>query len=153
MTQRFQESLAMRLRGAYLRMHKGANATFAEHGATADQFVLLSILAEEDGLRQRELADRNFTDANTIAAMVAILERRELVRRQADAGDARVSCVSLTAAGRKLQMKLLAHAADYHAGLDQLVPPELRAALSDCLERIAAIRVSETERPLLGDSK
>ena len=153
MTVPFRETLAMRLRGAYLRMHKAANATFAEHGATADQFVLLSLLAEEDGLSQRELAARNHTDANTVAAMVALLERRGLVRRKAGADDARVKCVSLTAAGRKLQSNLVKHSIVYHESFERLVPAELWAQFSECLERIAAIQVSEIQHPFPGESK
>jgi MarR family transcriptional regulator, organic hydroperoxide resistance regulator len=149
----FRETLAMRLRGAYLRMHKAANAVFAAHGATADQFVLLSILAEEDGLSQRELAIRNHTDANTIAAMVALLERRGLVRRRTGADDARVKCVSLTAAGQKLQRKLAEHSAEYHANLERLVPAEFRSPFCDSLARIAAIQDSEPQLAPPGESK
>ena len=39
------EDLAMALRGAYLTMHRKADSFFVKHGVTADQYVLLHLLA------------------------------------------------------------------------------------------------------------
>ena len=137
----FADTLAMRLRAAYLRMHRAANATFAERGATADQFALLSVVAEEDGLSQRVIAARIFTDANTVAAMLALLERCGWIRRRAGAADGRVRGVRLTAAGRKLHAELVAHSEAYHRRLESLVPENRRVALAEALRSIAALAV------------
>jgi hypothetical protein len=42
--------LARALRGAYLTMHRRADAYFARYGVTADQFVLLNLLARESAV-------------------------------------------------------------------------------------------------------
>ncbi|MBI3462567.1 MAG: hypothetical protein HY000_05825 [Planctomycetes bacterium] len=39
----FRDTLAMRLRGAYLTFHRRANAHFERSGVTADQFVMLTV--------------------------------------------------------------------------------------------------------------
>ena len=65
----------MGLRAAYLTMHRRANAEFARFGLTADQFVLLTALAEADGVTQKELARRTASDANTMSEMLGRLER------------------------------------------------------------------------------
>ena len=46
--------IALALRSAYLSMHRQADAYFVAHGVTADQFVLLSALAEEDAVTRPE---------------------------------------------------------------------------------------------------
>src|SRR4051812_17703450 len=79
--------LAMGLRAAYLTMHRRSNAEFAPFDLTADQFVLLTALAEGDGVTQKELARRTASDANTMSEMLGRLERRGLVTRERRAAD------------------------------------------------------------------
>jgi DNA-binding MarR family transcriptional regulator len=96
----------MRLRGAYLTFHRMANAHFERFGVTADQFVVLTLLAEEDGVTQRDLVEQAFSDANTIGAMLARLEKKQCVRRERHPKDGRARCVFLTPRGRKMQKQL-----------------------------------------------
>lgn len=132
----FGATLGMRLRGAYLTFHRRANQHYSKYGVTADQFVVLTVLAEAEGLTQRELVDRVFSDPNTIAAMLSRLEDRKLVRREPHAVDARARCVFLTNEGRRLQQRLWDESDDRRADLDKLFTREERAVLSKMLERI-----------------
>jgi DNA-binding MarR family transcriptional regulator len=100
--------LAMALRAAYLALHRRANARFARHGVTADQFVLLAALADGDALTQRDLARRTSSDPNTVRAMLLLLEERGLVVRPPHPTDARARTVALTARGRRLYRRLWA---------------------------------------------
>src|SRR5690242_558376 len=100
--------LALALRAAYLALHRGSDARFARHGVTADQFVLLSMLAEGDALTQKELARRASSDPNTVRAMLLLLERRGLVARERHPTDGRARSVALTAKGRRVYGKLWA---------------------------------------------
>jgi DNA-binding MarR family transcriptional regulator len=93
--------LAMGLRAAYWAMHRRADAHLAPLGVTADQFVLLSILAEGEQLTQQELGRRATSDANTVRAMLVLLEQRGLVARKPHPTDGRARSVSLTAKGRR----------------------------------------------------
>jgi DNA-binding MarR family transcriptional regulator len=102
----FRDTLGMRLRGAYLRFHRMANAHFEPLGVTADQFVVLTLLAEEDGLTQREIVDRAHSDPNTIGEMLTRLEGKKLVRRERHPKDGRARIVLLTPKGRALQKQL-----------------------------------------------
>ena len=54
--------LAMGLRAAYLLMHRQTNSFLAPFGMTADQFVLLSLLSDKDGITQQELTQRASSD-------------------------------------------------------------------------------------------
>jgi DNA-binding MarR family transcriptional regulator len=62
------------LRATYFAMHRVSDAHFSRHGVTADQFVLLACLAEDDGITQQELARRASSDPSTIRAMLLLLE-------------------------------------------------------------------------------
>lgn len=103
--------LAMLLRKAYLTFHRRANARIVKSGVTADQFVLLTVLAEEEGVTQVTIVERTASDPNTVTAILRLLERRGLIRREAHARDGRARCVFLTAEGRRMQ-KRLAKSAD-----------------------------------------
>jgi DNA-binding MarR family transcriptional regulator len=102
----FQDTLGMRLRGAYLTFHRMANAHFEQFGVTADQFVVLTLLADEDGVTQRDLVEQAFSDANTIGEMLTRLEKKRFVRRERHPKDGRARCVFLTPQGRKKQHQL-----------------------------------------------
>src|SRR6476620_1398347 len=89
------------LRSAYFAMHRVSDAHFSRHGVTADQFVLLACLAEQDAITQNELARRASSDPSTVRAMLVLLEGRGLVARGRQPGDKRVRVVTLTAKGRR----------------------------------------------------
>jgi len=93
--------IAMGLRAAYWSMHRQTNAHLASQDATAEQFVLLSLLAERDGTTQQELCRRACSDPNTIRAMLVLLEKRGLVTRRPHPTDGRARCVTLTRKGRQ----------------------------------------------------
>lgn len=93
--------LPLALRAAYLALHRRSETQFATHGVTADQFVLLATLSRGQALTQRELARRMSSDPSTVRAMLVLLERRGLVRRETHPTDARARTVALSAAGQR----------------------------------------------------
>jgi DNA-binding MarR family transcriptional regulator len=95
----------MLLRKAYLSFHRRANAWMLDHGVTADQFVLLTVVAREPGITQITIVERTSSDPNTVAAILRRLEQRRLVRREAHARDRRARCVFLTAEGQRVQRR------------------------------------------------
>jgi DNA-binding MarR family transcriptional regulator len=95
----------MLLRKAYLSFHRRANSWMVDHGVTADQFVLLTVVAREPGLTQVTIVERTGSDPNTVAAILRRLERRRLIRREAHARDRRVRCVHLTNEGQRVQRR------------------------------------------------
>jgi DNA-binding MarR family transcriptional regulator len=97
--------LAMWLRKAYLAFHRQVNAWMLDHGITADQYVVLRVVAREPGLTQIEIVERTASDPNTVTAILRRLERRRLIRRKTHARDGRARCVILTPAGRALQQR------------------------------------------------
>jgi DNA-binding MarR family transcriptional regulator len=96
-----KDQLPLALRAAYHGLHRQSDTQFAEHGVTADQFVLLATLARGAALTQRELAARMPSDPSTVRAMLILLERRGLVSRDTHPTDGRARTVALTTAGRQ----------------------------------------------------
>jgi DNA-binding MarR family transcriptional regulator len=145
----FRGSLGMRLRAAYLAMHRTFQEHFAPHGLTADQFVVLSLLAEEDGIIQKELVRRTYSDPNTVTAILRLLEKKRLVRRVRPDHDGRARCVYLTPAGRLLRDKLARSSAELHRRLYQAVPAEASAEFHGLLaaitETMASLRRSRSQ--------
>src|SRR5262245_17781565 len=94
------------LRAAYFAMHRVSDAHFVRSGVSADQFVLLACLAEQDAIMQQELARGASSDPSTVRAMLVLLEGRDLVARKRDPNDSRARLVTLTAKGRQVFQRL-----------------------------------------------
>ncbi|HZZ77695.1 MAG TPA: MarR family transcriptional regulator [Gemmataceae bacterium] len=87
-------------------MHRASDAHFTRHGITADQFVLLACLGEQDAVTQQDLVQRAASDPSTIRAMLVLLEGRGLVIRGRHPDDGRARVVRLTSKGRRLFERL-----------------------------------------------
>lgn len=94
-----KDELPLALRAAYHALHRHSDTRFAQHGVTADQFVLLATLARGNALTQRELATRMPSDPSTVRAMLVLLEKRGYVLRDTHPSDGRARTVALTKKG------------------------------------------------------
>lgn len=132
----FSNFIGMLMRGAYLNFHRRAQAHFGKRGVTADQYVMLAVLAEEADLTQKELTRRTYSDANTVTAMLNRLEEKGLVERRACVRDGRARRVRLTRRGRALEKILEKHAALFHKSLEKTVPAKDRARIDAWFKRV-----------------
>jgi DNA-binding MarR family transcriptional regulator len=94
------------LRAAYFGMHRASECHFSRHGITADQFVLLACLGEQDAVMQQDLVRRAASDPSTVRAMLVLLEGRGLVVRERHPVDGRAREVRLTPKGRHMYERL-----------------------------------------------
>jgi len=139
--------LAMALRGAYLTMHRRADAYFARYGVTADQFVLLDLLARESEVTQQTLVVRAYSDPNTVRGMLLLLEGRGLVARKRHPADGRARSVSLTRKGRVVHRRLVAACEPFRAELIADYRPEEVQTLLGLLRRIPPVMSGRGDRP------
>ncbi len=137
--------IAMALRTAYLTMHRQANLAFEPGEITADQFVVLHALAEFDSSTQQELALRASCDANTLRAMLLLLEKSELVQRTPHPTDRRARCVSLTALGKLKVSSSLSSSERFRTCLKNVLSPSEAARLVTLLTRIMDAMSSKKE--------
>lgn len=74
---------------------------------TAEQFTILTLLSQQDGLPQQEIGKRLERDKTTITRVLINLKKRGLIRQQGDTADNRARYIYLTAQGKKLQARAL----------------------------------------------
>jgi DNA-binding MarR family transcriptional regulator len=103
----------------------------------ADQYVLLSCLAEEDGITQQKLSSRCPSDARTIGTMIELLERNGLVERQPHPSDRRAWQVFLTKNGQARHVQLRENSEEIRKILHDALEPEEQAIVQKALDRIA----------------
>jgi DNA-binding MarR family transcriptional regulator len=138
--------VARALRSAYLALHRHTNACFAKDGVTADQFVLLAVLAEADAVTQQELVRRVGSDPSTMRAMLLLLEGRGLVAREPHPADGRARCVTLTGKGRQIFEKLWKKSEPLRARLLAAFRPNEVTALVELLHRVAEVMATSNGR-------
>jgi DNA-binding MarR family transcriptional regulator len=137
--------LAMSLRAAYLALHRQTGALLTRSGVTADQFVVLVALSTADALTQRELVSRTSSDANTVRAMLVLLERRQLIKRRPHPTDRRARSVSLTRKGRSVLPRLWRRTEPLRERLAAEFDRATVVSLTEELDRIA--NAIEPKRP------
>ncbi|TWU62628.1 HTH-type transcriptional regulator MgrA [Crateriforma conspicua] len=132
------ETIPMRLRRAYLTIHRNAQEHFSQFGVTVDQYVLLSVVADEEGVIQSEISRRMASDINTVGAMLKLLEEEKLIRRTRCPDDGRARRVYLTAKGAAMQKKLLKAAEAIHEAIDHCISKSSKEKLLHTLDQICA---------------
>ena len=76
-------------------------------GITVDQWEILVILWEEEGITQKDLAEKLYKDQTNIARMLFKLERKGFVHRVTHESDRRSLRVYLTAKGKDIKDDIL----------------------------------------------
>jgi DNA-binding MarR family transcriptional regulator len=140
------------LRAAYFAMHRVSDAHFSRSGVTADQFVLLACLAEQDAIAQMELARRASSDPSTTRAMLVLLEGRGLVARERRPDDRRARVVTLTPRGRRLFERLWTTSEPIRARMLSGFSPEEARVLVGCLRRLIDNLAEATPRRARSDN-
>jgi DNA-binding MarR family transcriptional regulator len=103
---------------------------------TPIQFAILEVIAQEESLPQKEIAERVGTAASVVVRPIRDLEQNGIVERLRDPADRRNHHLRLTGAGHQLRAALQPR---IHAVEGQLLSPlqaDERATLIDLLTRI-----------------
>lgn len=105
------------------RAHQLAVSIFAENTAafeiTPVQFAMLNALVDEPGEDQITLAGKVAFDAATSGAVIARLEAKGLLRRDADPKDKRRKLLTATKAGETIVLAMKAAVADVQGQIMQ----------------------------------
>ncbi len=121
------------LRDASRRILGALQRDLDRHGVTMPQYFVLRELYQQEGLTQRELANRVGVLEPTIVATLDALEKNGLAVRVRSTADRRKSGVMLAPAGEALRETLLGYAAsvldDALAGVGAAEVAALRAML------------------------
>ena len=115
-----------------------------EFGLTYPQFLALSILWEEDGLKVHELGERMSLDSGTLTPLLKKLESQNLLRRKRGEADERTVCIHLTYPGKSLQSKVTQAVRLMEEDLGTKLGKEtvqLLPAAEDYLEKLKSIKL------------
>ncbi len=145
MAELFHKSLAVGLRTAYLRMHRATNRNFLPFDVTADQYVLLRLLNDENGQTQQSLTELTSSDPTTVSSMVRLLENRGFVVRKTDKRDRRAKRVYLTRLGQKKCAELFESAAWIRQRLSRVLSDREMEYAMKALNKIAEAFETEAE--------
>jgi DNA-binding MarR family transcriptional regulator len=133
----------------YLLNRAGARiaAAFSEEvrplGATLQMWRVLAALREHDGRRMSDLSETTSIEVSTLTRLVDNMEKKGLVARRRDAGDARVVALHVTPAGRRLTQRIIPIAERYErvalAGFTAAEADTLKAALRRLYSNMEAL--------------
>ena len=96
--------LVMSLSALHSKMLKRLESQLSIHGISFTEFLVMYQLNQAPGntMRRIELAENIGLSASGVTRLLAPMEKRKMVQRQANTRDARVSLVQLTDAGMQL---------------------------------------------------
>jgi DNA-binding MarR family transcriptional regulator len=124
---------------AAVRLHRRLMMqAMADHGIHHGQAMCLRLLIANAGITQRDLAKALHVAPPTVTKMLHSMEKAGLVRRRADAEDARLTRVELTDAGRARELRMRAAAAEYVNATIGTLPEDDRRELARLLDSLGA---------------
>lgn len=101
------ESLGFILNRTSVAIKKEFTKRLKPYDLTPEQWSILNRLGEEDGLTQKNLAERTYKDQPNTARMLDKLEKKGLLKRAANPEDRRGFLIFLTARGRALRERII----------------------------------------------
>jgi DNA-binding MarR family transcriptional regulator len=121
--------------------------TLAERGTHPGEAVCLRVLAQHDGMSQRDLANMLYLSRPRVTTMLQALEKAGTVVRRPDETDQRLTRVYLTAQGHRLEEDLRSLMVEFINRTIGTMTVGDRTDLERLLEELAA----NTSRALLAD--
>jgi DNA-binding MarR family transcriptional regulator len=131
-------SIGYLLRDSARRILSDLTAHLEPHGITLPQYFVLRELWREEGLTQREIANRVGVLEPTMVTTLDALERLALIVRERSTTDRRKTHIQLTAQGRTLRDTLQGYAASVLDRALAGIGDDEIAALRRTLHRIKA---------------
>lgn len=119
------------------RAVSAANQALAELGLKARSYTALSLLANSDGISQREIAHALQMDPSQIVALVDSLEKLGLVERRPDPNDRRLRSVVATPKGKQVREQAARRVGDAEDSVLANLSTDERDQLHDLLNRVA----------------
>lgn len=124
------------LRRAQIAVFNDFRRAFAEHDISPTQYAVLSIIADQPGLRQGDVSAALGIKRTNFVAVLDELERRGLARRQAVADDRRSRALFLTDDGAALAERLRKLNAAHELRLASALPAGQAETLIELLKKL-----------------
>jgi DNA-binding MarR family transcriptional regulator len=133
-----KDSLGYLIYRTALALKAALQRSFRENGyeITGEQWAIIRHLWEEDGLSQREIAEKTYKDKPNITRMLDALEKKRLIFRQPDPRDRRKYCIYLTKEGKQLHERLSPLTQKLRERFTRNLPQDEIEFLRDALNKI-----------------
>ena len=131
-----KETLGFILCFADLKMKNNLMRKIKSFDITTEQWMILNRLFEEDGISQKDLAERTLKDQGSLTRTLDRMEKKGLIRRQVSPHDRRSFLVYLTDQGLEVRNKIVPIAMECIAEAVKGFTEEEVAALISLLKRI-----------------
>ncbi|MBA4300958.1 MAG: MarR family transcriptional regulator [Cyclobacterium sp.] len=118
--------------------------TLNEFGLTYPQFLVLSILWEEDGLKVHQLGEKLNLDSGTLTPLLKKLESQNILKRKRGEEDERTVSIHLTYPGKSLQSKTLSALALLDEQIQLQQPGEVQILLPMLEELLNKLKTLKT---------
>lgn len=118
--------------------------TLNEFGLTYPQFLVLSILWEEDGLKVHQLGEKLNLDSGTLTPLLKKLESQNILKRKRGEEDERTVSIHLTYPGKSLQSKTLSALALLDQQIQLQQPCEVQILLPILEELLNKLKTLKT---------
>lgn len=105
----FKKSIVYTIGKTRLAIRKKGNSLIKsqDSNVTIEQFDVLHLICEQEGLTQREIAEELSRDKANITRTLDALQKNELIKRSSDEHDRRVYKIFTTEKGKRLERKLI----------------------------------------------
>ncbi|HEX6962308.1 MAG TPA: MarR family transcriptional regulator [Lacipirellula sp.] len=133
-----RQTVASLLRDTHRLYAKALQTLIDDTDISPNQWLLLRILWDEDGLTQKELSRRLGSFESAVVSSIDNLEAHRFVVRVRNKDDRRKVNVNLTRAGKALEAKLLPFTKQVNAAAERGVPEAQVRAMCETLERLRA---------------
>jgi DNA-binding MarR family transcriptional regulator len=111
---------------------------------TVEQFSVLAILFYQNGVSQQEISDVLGRDKTTVARVISIMERDNMITRVMNKEDNRGKLIYLTRKGRSIQQKAVGVSGNlYLKAIRNLKESQLKVAMK--IMAAMTVNLSETE--------
>ncbi|WP_011582357.1 MULTISPECIES: MarR family winged helix-turn-helix transcriptional regulator [Chelativorans] len=131
-----EELTGFYLRAAYEACYNDFATVLGPDKLKPGSFALMSLIFENPGITQVELARGSGRDKSSVAIALRQLEDSGLIRRVRLEGDRRSYASYLTSAGETLYQRMIAKARTHIERVDAIVGPERKAILLTILKDI-----------------
>jgi DNA-binding MarR family transcriptional regulator len=141
MSYQFQDSIGFHLFRTTFKLKARFARELRPFDITTEQYGVLFLLWDLDGLQQWEIADLLLKDRPNVTRILEKLEKKKLITRKIDPSDRRATRVYLTPAGWKIKPHLeeaVERIRDQsYRGLSRRERTELRGVLNRIMENLS----------------
>lgn len=103
-----------------------SSQTFSEKtfGITPEQYLILLLIVENDGVYQRQICEITLKDRANVARLIEILLNKGLIEKVTDSNGRRIYKIHATQKGKDLIDKISPHDIELRSFITRNIPPE-----------------------------